>query len=1158
MDSRRSDPIEADGSAIGFFALPEPGFYTGVGSRSTPLAISREFTTIATRLAAAGWTLRSGAAKGADVGFERGVNDPALKEIYLPHDGFWGGLLAEGNRSQRRSITEAGVYLATPELVARASTLAGAVHPNWNAVLRSARSGSPFALQAHTRNAFQILGRDLETPSQFTVLWAPVKGDTVDGGTATALQLSRRHGIPTYNFAVAAERDAFYRFLDTIAPTSAPSTTPASTTGPSASGSDPDLFHTAEQLATAGERVAIVIPTNMSRRTNGDGIMGAGLALQARERFAAEHLERELGAALRRSALPSVLVAAAPERGIPYDIIAFHTKHDPREPASLDLIGEQARALGTLRAQRGYDAILMPRVGAGLGQQDWSAVKAIIAKEASAAAVRFLDELRVADAAVRAGPSSASPPTRAAPTGTTDASSPFRTDTTRTPSTMSIAESQERFHLIRDPDTRLIASTLGRLGGVYSSANAEWIFPGSDYISRSGERKTSTGVSDKADGLLELYHATRPTAEQMQQLQQLVNTMPYELLGITAPRGSVQAKKAIAALLNPNSTSITRAEFIIRRSIPYLTPASEKQVDTIKELIANGYDIIAWRFDAKAEPDKVWAYDGAPRGVGKTVGRARELMNLATPYVEADRRRRQAEAEKALLTGDLEGSNGAINYAQVDTSSPEQLNVLRRIESEAHVADRRLADLDVMREHRAEQNIRREHNERTTDDDSREMQRSRGFDGDAGQTALARARGNMDYVLREYLEMTTAFKGSDIVLRDPRATSKLSGTVVQFIKVDDKSDDHFLAAVQHAGAKIETPAHFAIHREDGTYSIAYNLGSNELRALQSNDEVFKVIGPVTYADAVAHGEKHELKLTSEPEEKRGPITEKPSRTFTIIDSRTFDRPVETGAPVRLQFGEPEPTHHIVLDLQQRYSIVSDRDPESIARLGNETLIKVAGPFSLERARAYADANQLTLVDRPNEELAPVPALVTFAGIGQKTREAILGLDPESMRATWGFSPVVHETPAGASEPIRHAVSPPEQPDFWRSTSREEAVDLIRRAADIDPMIQARDDAKHALEQKALAAAGGEGGRVAAAAEIPLPRREDKTVEGTIILHRDGIVAIDRGFNRFSVVRESEVRGNVPDAGKAIKLQSHADRSGFDVVGAKVSRRVSKS
>lgn len=47
--------------------------YTGVGSRSTPQDIMKMMSALASKLEVEGWVLRSGAADGADTGFENGV-----------------------------------------------------------------------------------------------------------------------------------------------------------------------------------------------------------------------------------------------------------------------------------------------------------------------------------------------------------------------------------------------------------------------------------------------------------------------------------------------------------------------------------------------------------------------------------------------------------------------------------------------------------------------------------------------------------------------------------------------------------------------------------------------------------------------------------------------------------------------------------------------------------------------------------------------------------------------------------------------------------------------------------------------------------------------------------------------------------------------------
>jgi hypothetical protein len=60
--------------------------YAGIGSRETPADVMALMGRVAARLEVLGWTLRSGAAQGADQAFEAGVS--SKKEIFLPWKGF--------------------------------------------------------------------------------------------------------------------------------------------------------------------------------------------------------------------------------------------------------------------------------------------------------------------------------------------------------------------------------------------------------------------------------------------------------------------------------------------------------------------------------------------------------------------------------------------------------------------------------------------------------------------------------------------------------------------------------------------------------------------------------------------------------------------------------------------------------------------------------------------------------------------------------------------------------------------------------------------------------------------------------------------------------------------------------------------------------------
>ena len=124
-------------------------YYTGVGSRKTPEDIQREMTLLASDLSDE-YILRSGGADGADLAFELGVTN-GNKEIYLPWNGF------NGNQSE----------LYDNPLDYRAEKLAARFHAgNWKTFKESIK-------KLHTRNVYQVLGHDLETPSDFLLCWTP-------------------------------------------------------------------------------------------------------------------------------------------------------------------------------------------------------------------------------------------------------------------------------------------------------------------------------------------------------------------------------------------------------------------------------------------------------------------------------------------------------------------------------------------------------------------------------------------------------------------------------------------------------------------------------------------------------------------------------------------------------------------------------------------------------------------------------------------------------------------------------------------------------------------------------------------------------------------------------------------------------------------------
>jgi hypothetical protein len=166
--------------------------YTLVGSRSITLDGVSILTRIAAEMAKHRWIGRSGGADGADRCLELGskmVGDRSPNEIYLPWKGF----------NKDKMIAPPSHCIVAPDLpnYQEAVQIASETHPNWNACSRGAKA-------LHTRNVYQVLGKDLVSPSKLLVCWAPPvssKGDriVVKGGTNTAVQLAQDYGVKVVN-----------------------------------------------------------------------------------------------------------------------------------------------------------------------------------------------------------------------------------------------------------------------------------------------------------------------------------------------------------------------------------------------------------------------------------------------------------------------------------------------------------------------------------------------------------------------------------------------------------------------------------------------------------------------------------------------------------------------------------------------------------------------------------------------------------------------------------------------------------------------------------------------------------------------------------------------------------------------------------------------
>jgi hypothetical protein len=194
-------PCHAESIAWGWRQLHKHGLpqrppsktYAGIGSRRTPPDVIRLMQRIAARLEKRGYTLRSGAADGADAAFESGVKEK--KEIYLPFKGF------KGSTSELYNPSE------------QAMEIAKLLHPAWGALSDTVRK-----LQA--RNGHQVLGLDLKTPVEFVVCWTPNGEETEaertkdTGGTGQAISLASRWRIPVFNLQRQDALDRLKDFLE--------------------------------------------------------------------------------------------------------------------------------------------------------------------------------------------------------------------------------------------------------------------------------------------------------------------------------------------------------------------------------------------------------------------------------------------------------------------------------------------------------------------------------------------------------------------------------------------------------------------------------------------------------------------------------------------------------------------------------------------------------------------------------------------------------------------------------------------------------------------------------------------------------------------------------------------------------------------------------
>lgn len=170
------------------------GYYTGIGSRNIPNAVLKQLEMAAVILSTIdkNIVLRSGGAAGSDTAFQNGA---LQHEIFLPWKSF-SKKLNPAPKGGDGLLLKRDVFVLgemDKSLIEYAEHLVKKVTPYWD------KLNAPVK-KLYTRNAFQVLGKDLKTPSDFVMYWAPERKGVVSGGTRVAVDIARMEKIPTFNF----------------------------------------------------------------------------------------------------------------------------------------------------------------------------------------------------------------------------------------------------------------------------------------------------------------------------------------------------------------------------------------------------------------------------------------------------------------------------------------------------------------------------------------------------------------------------------------------------------------------------------------------------------------------------------------------------------------------------------------------------------------------------------------------------------------------------------------------------------------------------------------------------------------------------------------------------------------------------------------------
>lgn len=120
---------------------------------------------------------------------------------------------------------------------------------------------------------------------------------------------------------------------------------------------------------------AICCTTNMVVKTNGELVMGAGVAKAfARKYPDLPKIWGERTRQIKKGKLRSNLILTLKDVWL----VSFPTKYDWRERSDLDLIKRSALQLYVVAEAMGWNRVILPRPGCANGGLDWEVVKPVL------------------------------------------------------------------------------------------------------------------------------------------------------------------------------------------------------------------------------------------------------------------------------------------------------------------------------------------------------------------------------------------------------------------------------------------------------------------------------------------------------------------------------------------------------------------------------------------------------------------------------------------------------------------------------------------------------------------------------------------------------------------------------------------------------------